>query len=377
MQTADPLRAPRAAAVKSPRILSLDVLRGLTIAGMILVNNPGNYEAAYPPLTHAAWNGWHAADFVFPFFLFIVGVAIPLSSRLVEGGRGRIVRRILRRSAVLLLIGVFLSAFPVFDLAALRVPGVLQRIALCYAFAAILFASTSVSIQGAVTLSLLVVYWLLLRFVPVPGFGAGILEPDANLAAYLDRLVLGEHHLYRRTWDPEGLLSTLPAAATTLLGVLAGHWLRSSRASAEKAAGLVVMGATGLVLGEALGRIMPINKNLWTSSFVVLSGGVASLFLGVCYWIVDVRRIRRPFLPLVVFGVNSIAVYVASSLATALLGTVKVDSGRQVLRLWIYRHLFGHHLSPELGSLLYALGYVTLWLAPMGVLYKKKIYIRI
>lgn len=364
----------------STRILSLDVLRGVAIAGMMLVNNPGDDERVYAPLTHAEWNGWNLADLIFPLFLFIVGVAIPasLSERRVRAaGRVPILKRILRRSAVLFLIGIFLNGFPAFHLDDLRVPGVPQRIALCYAFAAVAFLGTSIDVQAALALALLVLYWVLLRFVPVPGFGAGILEPDANLGAYLDRLIFSERHLYRTTWDPEGLLSTMPAMATTLLGVLAGHWLRGSHGAREKAAGLLAAGACGLALGEFLGLIMPINKNLWTSSFVVFTGGFATLVLGLSYWLVDVCEVRRPFLPFVVFGVNSIAVYVASSLVATLMDVVEVGGEGQDLHEWLYRHIFGHHFSPNLGSLLYALGYVMLWLVPMGVLYRKRIYIRV
>ena len=371
---------PKADEVRSSRIVSLDVLRGLTIAGMIIVNNPGDYDSVYAPLAHAQWNGWTAADLVFPFFLFIAGVAIPasLSGRwLPAAARGTLLRRVLRRSLVLLAIGIFLNAFPAFDLRNLRFPGVLQRIALCYAVSAVVFLRTSETVQVTIAAGLLVGYWLLLRFVPVPGFGAGVLEPAANLAAYIDRWAFGEHHLYRTTWDPEGLLSTLPAVATMLLGVLAGHWLCSPRDGGEKAGGLVAVGVVGILAGELLDYVVPINKNLWTSSFVVLTAGFAALLLGVGYWIVDVHELRRPFLPLRMFGMNSIAVYVASSMLGAVLDEVTVQDGRGDLRRWLYRHALGHHFAPPLGSLLFALGYVMLWLAPMALLYRRSVYIRI
>jgi predicted acyltransferase len=372
--------APDGDGARPSRIVSLDVLRGLTIAGMIVVNNPGDYDSVYAPLAHAEWNGWSTADLVFPFFLFIAGVAIPVAlsaRRLPTTTRGTVLRRVLRRSAVLLAIGIFLNAFPAFDIANVRLPGVLQRIALCYAASAIVFLTTTETVQAAIVVGLLLVYGLLLRFVPVPGFGAGVLEPEANLAAYVDRWLFGEHHLYRATWDPEGLLSTLPATATMLFGVLAGHWLRSPRDDREKAAGLVMAGVLGVVLGELLDGVMPINKNLWTSSFALLTAGLASLLLGFGYWIVDVREVRRPFLPLRVLGMNPIAVYVASSLLGEVLDGWSVADGHADLRRWLYRHALGHHFAPPLGSLMFALAYVVVWLAPMAVLYRKNVYIRI
>jgi predicted acyltransferase len=365
---------------ESPRMLSLDVLRGVTIAGMILVNNPGNYQAAYAPLIHAEWNGWQLADLIFPLFLFIMGVAIPPSltpRRELAGGRWPTLARIARRAALLFVIGICLNAFPTFHLSELRVPGVLQRIAICYAAASLAFLETRVATQAKLAGVLLVAYWLLLRFVPVPGFGAGILEPDANLSAYIDRQVFGAHHLYHSTWAPEGLLSTMPAIVTTLLGVLAGVWLGSTRSEKAKTVGLLVAGAVGVAAGECLGFLLPINKSLWTSSFVVLTGGIAALLLGACYWVVDVLEVRRPWLPFVVFGRNPIAVYVASSALASVFDVVTVHHGQLVLREWIYRHLFGHLVTPELGSLLFAVGYVALWLVPMGILYRRRIHIRV
>jgi predicted acyltransferase len=363
---------------RSSRLVSLDAFRGLTIAGMILVNNPGSWDHSYEPLTHAEWNGWTPADLVFPFFLFIVGVAITFSFRnlAMEAGHARTVLRILRRTALLFVLGLALNQLTNTDgLSTLRVPGVLQRIALCYLAASLTFLYSGARTQAALLAGLLIAYGLMLALVPVAGHRPGWDDPEANLAAYLDRRVIGENHLYRETWDPEGLLSTLPAVATTLLGMLTGHWLRSSRPPARKTLGLALGGMAVLMAGLAGDRWMPINKNLWTSSYVLFTGGMAMLTLAACHWLIDVKRIQRPLLPLVVFGVNPIAVYVLSTAGGELLDRLTIHGTN--LREWICEALFVRWTTPNAASLLFAASYALLWLGATTLLYRRKIIIRL
>ncbi|MET0152770.1 MAG: heparan-alpha-glucosaminide N-acetyltransferase domain-containing protein [Candidatus Binatia bacterium] len=374
MDLPEGLPAPKTEA----RLVSLDAFRGLTIAGMILVNNPGSWDHVYEPLMHAEWNGWTLADLVFPFFLFIVGVAVTFSFGDASGGRpGReTALRILRRTALLLLLGLSLNALMDSDgLWRLRIPGVLQRIALCYLAASLLYLWSGPRSQAMLFASLLIGYWLVLDLVPVAGRRPGWSDPEYNLAAYLDRYLIGESHLHRESWDPEGLLSTAPAVATTLLGVLTGHWLRSERRPEDKTAGLVVAGVVMLAAGLAFDRWMPINKNLWTSSYVLFTGGMAMVTLGFCYWLIDVRRIRQPVLPLVVFGVNPIAVYVLSTAVGEVLERVTIH-GMNV-RDRICRVLFVHWATPAGASLLFAACYTLLWFGASTLLYRRKIFIKI
>ena len=289
------MRAPPGPA---PRLVSVDVLRGLTVAAMVLVNNPGSWRHVYWPLRHAEWDGFTPTDMIFPFFLFIVGVSIPLAlgTRLEHGGRG-LVSRVLRRSAAIFALGLLLHALPFFHLATLRIPGVLQRIAVCYLLAALLVVLTGGAagwrVQAGVAGALLVGYWLLMTRVAPPGGAAGDLSPAGNLAGYVDRLVLGPHiWQVSRFYDPEGVLSTLPAVATTLLGVLAGHWIRGDRPGRRVAAGLAIGGLAATGAGWLWGLTFPINKSLWTSSYALFMAGLAALALAACYWGIEVRGRR-------------------------------------------------------------------------------------
>jgi predicted acyltransferase len=364
---------------RATRLESLDVFRGLTIAAMILVNNPGDWNAVYEQLTHAEWNGWTIADLVFPFFLFIVGVAIPLSlgtAAATPAARRASLARILRRTSILFALGLMLNAFGgVESLANFRIPGVLQRIAICYFAAAIVFLYTRPPSRVATLVALLVGYWTLLVVVPVHGKQSGILDPDHNLVAAIDRRIIGTGHLYRETWDPEGMLSTLPAIATALAGVLTGDWLRARRSPGVTSRELVIVGLVATLISQVMAIWMPINKGLWTSSYVVFTAGLALLLFGAFHWLVDGNGIRRPFVPLVVFGVNPIAVYVFSSAVGALLEQPVIDG--ENLRDWFCRVTFARMLSPEATSLAYAATYVLFWLAVMTVLYRRKIYIKI
>ena len=365
-------------------MVSLDAFRGLTIAGMILVNNPGSWSNVYPPLLHAPWHGWTPTDLIFPFFLFIVGVAIPFSfaKRLDRGDSRRdLWAHVLKRSVLIVAIGLFMAGFPNFDLSAIRFPGVLQRIGVVYLFAA--FAYLFLGTRGRIAVAgvLLLGYWGLMTLVPVPGFGTGDLSPDGNLAAYLDRLLM-DGHLWSqsRTWDPEGLLSSLPAVATALLGIATGEWLRSDRARPVKARGLLIVGVAAVVTGSAWHVWFPINKNLWTSSYVVFTAGAALWALAACYWVIDVRGRRTWSRPFVVYGRNALAVFVASGLLAKMLVRTQVgrpDGSAVSLYTWIYETMFLPWASPVNASLAFALATILFWWVALWLLDRKKIYIKV
>ena len=370
--------------MKPQRFFSLDVFRGITIAGMILVNNPGNGKTVYAPLRHASWNGWTPTDLIFPFFLFIVGVALAFSlSRKLENGESTfsIIAKIFRRSIVLFLLGIFLNVFPVFHLSpsSLRVPGVLQRIAICYFVSALLFLKLKAKPLALIAFAILAGYALLMLLVPVPGYGSGNLTPDGNLAAYLDRVILRGTHLYRGTWDPEGFLSTFPAIATTLFGIFAGLCLRSSSGWKKKIIWLLSAGMAGVLLGEVISLWFPINKNIWTSSYVLFTGGLGTLFLAFCFYLCDVLNWRDWAIPFVIFGTNPIAVYFLSAIVAKILLKITVSSaqGATSLYSWIYGNLFAPWAGTYNGSLFFALAYVLFWLGIMTVFYKNKIFIKI
>ena len=361
------------------RLVSLDVFRGITIAGMILVNNPGTWEFVYGPLRHAEWHGWTPTDLVFPFFLFIVGVAIPLAfgKRLESGGSKRdLYLKIIKRTLIIFAIGLFLNGFPYFGLAEYRIPGVLQRIAVCYFFASIIYLNAKVRTQVAITIALLIGYWLMVKFIPAPGYAAGDLTKEGSLPSYIDRVVFGKHvWAQAAVYDPEGLLSTIPAIATAMIGVFTGQWLRTEKSRVDKAAGMFVAGAVCVAVGWAWNSFFPINKALWTSSYVLFTGGLALQFLAFCYWLIDIQGYRRWAKPFEVFGMNAIALYVGAGLMASLFGEIKV--GDTTLGGWIYEHLFASWASPINASLAFAIAFVVVWEALMWILYRRKIFLRI
>ena len=303
------------------RLVCLDAFRGLTMLLMVIVNSSG--PAVYHQFHHAEWNGWTLADTVFPAFLWIVGVAITLSlgKKIALGvPRRALLLRIFRRSIVLYALGVFIYLFPAFDFAHIRFTGVLQRIAVCYLVAAMLFLYSGIKTQLACATVLLSLYWALIMLVPAPGYAAGDLTVDGNLAHYIDRTVLGSHNwVETKTWDPEGILSTVPAIATTLLGVLAGYILQSGGTIAQRCAWLFTAGCGLLAAGLICDAWLPINKNLWTSSFALFMAGLDSLVLGCMLWLIDGRGYRRWAQPLVILGMNAIAVYMLSELLPEIL----------------------------------------------------------
>ena len=364
----------------SGRLVSLDAFRGLTIAAMILVNNPGSWDYVYAPLDHAPWHGWTPTDLIFPFFLFIVGVSMTFSfaRRLELGDKRQLTRSVLRRSAIILLLGLFLSAFPRFDLSNLRYVGVLQRIAVVYLAASLIVLNLSRRAQAWVSLGLLLGYWAVMKLIPVPGVGAGVLTPEGNLAAWIDHFVV-PGRMYQETWDPEGLLSTLPAIATTLLGVFTGYWIRSGKERLEIDAGMFVVGWLAIVSGLAWGILFPINKNLWTSSYVLFTAGAALELLALFYWLIDIKGFQKWARPAVVFGVNAIAVYVLSGMLSRLLRFIQVPSGTEKItaKQWIFENVFASWASPFHASLAYAICHVLLWWALLAFAYRRKIFIKV
>ncbi len=369
----------------SKRLLALDIFRGITIAGMILVNNPGSWSTVYKPLLHADWHGCTPTDWVFPFFLFIVGVAIPLAlGRRKEEGQDQaaIFRKILFRTIAIFIIGLLLHLIPRFDFAHMRIPGVLQRIALVYGACAAIFMFSDWKRQAWIGAGLLLLYWGLMTLVPVPGGYPPNLDPETNLGAWLDRTILTSNHLWSqsKTWDPEGLLSTLPAIATGICGMLTGEWIKTKRNDYEKLTGIFGMGTLLLALSLTWDLAFPINKKIWTSSYVLYTGGVALLFLGSVYWFVDVLGYKRWTKPFVVYGTNALFAYVLSSLLAKMMFSIKWSIGEdqvQTLQGWVYENFFQAVWSDYNASLAYALANVLVILGITWILYSRKIFIRL
>lgn len=467
-QTSSPqLETP--ARAKPERLLSLDALRGLTIAGMILVNNPGSWSYIWKPLGHAQWDGWTPTDLIFPFFLFMVGVAMTYSfdKRLAQGvSRRALLGHVVCRALVLFLLGMILTGFPNLRLITpyilaiigleillerpsrkpgapigfllpiasvcliaaviwfvvdfryfhspttrsswtdlfpsapdpqrgsfIRIPGVLQRIALCYATAAlIMMSTTSARVRLGWVVGLTLGYWLIMKFVQAPAhyqIGAGLPDvvvdapPDApypgRLNDWIDTSLL-DGHLYKHRPDPEGLLSTIPAIATTLIGALAGTWLRSPRSQRQKLLGLVAVGGLAVVLGAILDLAFPINKKIWSSSYVVFTGGCAMAALGFCYFTIDILGWRRWASPFLVFGTNAITAFFASGLLARIIGMItwtQADGKSTNLKAYTFGVLAERLGHPLWASHLWALGFVVLWLGLLTPLYRKRIFIRV
>lgn len=361
------------------RLVSLDVFRGITIAGMVLVNNPGTWEHIYWPLEHAQWSGWTPTDLVFPFFLFIVGVAITLGlGRRVESGGGAtrdVYFKIIKRTLIIFAIGLFLNGIPHFSFATWRIPGVLQRIAVCYCLASIIFLNTRTRTQILISIGLLLFYWILVMTVPAPGYAAGDLTKDGSLPSFVDRTVFGNHvWAQAKVYDPEGLLSTIPALVTTLIGVLTGNWLRTERSRIEKTAGMFVVGAVLVAIGWAWNAFFPINKALWTSSYVMFTGGLALQFLALCYWLIDIKGYRRWAKPFEIFGLNAIALYVLADLLAHAFDLIKIGDDSLGGRIY---NFFASFLAPNNASLAFAITFVSICFFSMWLLYRKRIFIKI
>jgi predicted acyltransferase len=366
--------AERAPDTAPQRLVSLDAFRGLTIALMVLVNNNGSGRDAYFQLRHSAWHGWTLTDTVFPTFVWIVGVAITLSlgKRLSEGvPKSKLITQICRRFAILFFLGLVCYAFPHFNLSTQRILGVLQRIAICYFAASLLFLFTKIRGQICCIIGLLAVYWALMTYAPVPGYGAGRFDVAGNFAHYVDHLVLGSHN-YAETkdWDPEGLVSTLPAIATALLGVLAGHLLRLKRSLRERLAWFVAVGIALLAAGLIWNSWMPINKKIWTDSFCLFMAGLDFVVFAAFAWLVDVMGWRRPVKPFVILGMNSIVIYMVSEFAAEILDAFGWQQP-------VYRSVFVPLASPANASLLYSLAFVASMYVVAWPMYRRRWFVRI
>ncbi|HEY0758213.1 MAG TPA: DUF5009 domain-containing protein [Acidisarcina sp.] len=389
------------------RLLSLDVFRGATIAAMILVNNPGTYDAVYSPLSHAEWHGATPTDMIFPSFLFIVGVVIPLAleARIERGAtKAALAWRVLRRGAIIFILGLFMNGFPGYEWHTLRLPGVFQRIAICYLCAASLYLVTAgsraagehsrASMQwmtfGGLSCLLLAGYWALLKLYPVPGIGPGHLDSYGNAPAYLDRALIGTRHMWAYgltpgmgvTYDPEGILSTFPSLVNTFVGVLTGEWLGTRRSGPRKALGMAIAGAALLLAGWLLHPFLPLNKRIWTSTFALFSSGVSMLLFAIVYVLVDLRGSRWWTAPAMVFGTNALLAYILSELLASL-GDQRIRlhraGGASVITVHhsAYQHLFASWLSPINASLAYAIAVVLLCMALIYPLYRRRIYLRV
>jgi predicted acyltransferase len=387
----------------SKRVLSVDVARGVTIAFMILVNDPGDWNHVYAQLDHSVWSGWTLTDLVFPNFLFLIGVSIifSLQSRIAKGeSRSSLAGHIVRRAIILFVLGLFIAAFPHFHLTELRIYGVLPRIALCYLCAGLVcLATRKISHLAVIAATLLVGYWMLMRFVPVPGFGIPthdipLLDQNGNLTAWIDRgfnsftqRFLHTGHLYRGTNDPEGLLSTLPAIATTLIGSITGLIMRLPQYTPAKKRNILAAGAIlFLTAGEIWNLTFPINKNLWTSSYVLFAAGCSLLGLSLAYWLVDMRRIqdkssiaRAALWPWLVLGSNAIVVYAISDFLVEILLWIKVPNDGKSITVWnwVYLHGFSHGHSTEITSVAFAIAFVLVCFIPNWLLWRKRIFIKI
>lgn len=362
----------------SNRLLSLDVFRGATVAAMILVNNPGDWGHIYAPLEHSAWHGCTFADLIFPSFLFMVGVSIvyAMETRKAEpANHSKMIWTALRRALILIALSLATQLLFHPGLATLRLPGVLQRIALVFFICTILYLKTSQRFRNWLIGVLLVGYYLLLCFAPVPGQGAPDINVfDKNIGAWLDRVIFTSNHLwvFSKTWDPEGLLGTLPAIATGLIGIRAGTWLkRKDKDDATKVSWLSTYGFIAIVFGLIWSLFFPINKALWTSSFVLYTGGFAQMILAACYWLIDVRGYKKYTGFFVHFGVNAITAYMLSMYVPHYLNILTFDNKN------LYDILFNNWLSPVNASLAMAVFWLfVVWLI-MWFLYRKKVIIKV
>jgi predicted acyltransferase len=378
----------RASAAQAPgtapqRLVSLDAFRGLTMALMVLVNNAGSGRDSYMQLRHSEWHGWTLTDTVFPTFLWIVGIAITLSMgrRLAQGvPRSKLLVQASRRAAILFVLGLAVYAFPNFNLGTQRILGVLQRIAICFLVASAIFLYTKVRGQICWLAGLLVVYWLLMTLVPVPGYGPGRLDVEGNFAHYVDHLVLG-HHNYAPTkdWDPEGLVSTLPAIATTLFGLLAGRLLMLGRSLTERTKRLFLVGCVLLAAGLICNHWMPINKKLWTDSFCLFMAGLDFAVYAVFVRLVDGFGWRKPVRPMVILGMNAITIYMVSEFAAEILDSVRWQSaaGTVSLQRYLYHTLFVPLASPANSSLLYSLAFTGAMYLVAYLMYRRGWFLRV
>jgi predicted acyltransferase len=381
------------------RLISLDVVRGITIAFMIMVNNNGG-AGSWGFMNHAWWNGLTATDLVFPTFVFVVGASIvfAVEARLARGAtRAELAWHTVQRAGILFLLGIVVSNFPFFKLDAMRFYGVLQRIAVCYLVVSLFYLwDRRVWTKAAALVVLLVGYWVLLRWVPVPGAGMPgrdipFMDQTQNLVSWLDRLLM-PHHLYldwggpnaHNVRDPEGLLSDLPAIGTALLGLLTGLWLRTRRSVKHKAQGLAWMAVMCFILGYGWSLELPLNKNMWTSSYVLVAAGWSLTLLTLAFWVVEQWRWGKGksealVYPWLVLGSNAITAYMFSELVPGLLDSIRfmADGKRTNPMAWMADHVFIH--MPDAGWAAFAYSVFTLGYCFISVwiLYRKKIFLKV
>ena len=365
---------------KNARLIALDIFRGLTITTMIIVNDPGLEEHAYAPLQHARWNGITPTDYVFPSFIFMVGISVALSysKQLAKGlPRRDMIKKIIRRALILFVLGVFLSTLPYFDFANYRIPGVLQRISLVYVACALFFLYTGWKFQARLAAFILLAYFLVMTLVPVPGYGYAILEPGKNLAAWLDAIVI-PGRMWQGTWDPEGILSSFPAVVTGICGMLAGHLVVSKQTTERKIIWLFFAGFISFALANMWNWWFPINKNLWTSSFVLYTAGLDAMILASLYFLVDVLGYKRGWAFATIYGSNAIAAYLVAEVLDDLL--IVRWTGREngkSIQEWAIGKLLTTGISPELLSFVWALAFCALCFILIYILYRKKIFLKI
>lgn len=359
------------------RLISLDAMRGFTIAAMITVNFPGHESYVYAPLQHSHWNGLSFTDLIAPFFLFVVGVSIVFaySRRLGEGVEPKaLYGKIVVRSLKIFAVGMFLNALPDFDFSNARWTGTLHRIAIVFLVCALLYLHTNWKQQAWISLLTLVVYWLAMTLIPTPGVGKVVLEPGINLAAWVDQQLL-PGVMWQGTWDPEGILSTFPSIVTGITGMLAGKLLLSHFSLNEKVNYLFGLGLLSAIVGYFWGLTFPVNENLWTSSFVLVTSGMAMMVLGASYFAMDILGRKGGTKPGIIFGANAITVYVLADIFALLFYGLKIDG--QTLNQLAVQGMMGLGIVPEMASMLYALGFTAINFIPAYGLYQKKIFIKL
>ncbi|GAB3704601.1 lpg1661 family Dot/Icm T4SS effector [Spirosoma flavus] len=359
------------------RLISLDALRGFTIAAMIVANFPGSEDHVYFTLRHTKWNGLSFTDLIAPTFLFIVGVSIALAytKKLTDGSpKGGLYQKIAIRSLKIFAVGMFLNLMPDFDFSNVRWTGTLHRIAIVFLVCGILFLTTTWKQQLWIGVITLVAYWLAMTLIPTPDVGYVILEPGQNLAAWLDRKFL-PGRMWQSTWDPEGILSTFPSFVTTITGMLAGRFMLTKSTPTEKVSYLMTAGLFTAAAGYFWGLTFPVNENLWTSSFVLITSGFAAMLLGAVYFLVDVLGYTNGTKPGVILGANAITVYVLADIFALFFYRFKF--GSQSLNEHVVNGLISIGVQPELASLLYALFFIGVNFIPAYVLYQRKIFIKL
>lgn len=357
----------------SNRLISLDVFRGMTMAAMILVNYPGSWNAIYPPLEHAEWAGTTPTDLIFPFFIFIVGVSITLSfTKQLSFGKTKkqMLQKSVWRAVKIFTVGFLLHLAPTLSLSRLELPGVLQRIALVFLFCALLFLYTDWKTQLYVGIGILLVYWLSLILIPVPGFGAGIIEPGKNLTNWLDGVVIPHSLLNARGYDSEGFYSTFPAIASGISGLLAGKIIQENPDKEKQVLNFFVIGSILILIGSAFSMTFPLIKKIWSSSYVLVTSGWAFIVFALMIWLIDVKNFTKGIKPFIIFGSNAIAIYVMGDVFE----TIFVQSG---IRDGVYSKLVNMGVYAQSASLIWACFSLMACFSVATLLYRKRIFIKL